>query len=91
MKTVTIKLITIKRQLQQKMHYPMSSEGQDPWDEYLTLDEAFEELLRGFRLYAQRKGLYSFASISAATERGYMTEQMADLFTDYCIKGWRVV
>ena len=91
MKTVTIKLITIKRQLQQKMHYPMSSEGQDPWEEYLTLDEAFEELLRGFRLYAQRKGLYSFASISAAMERGYMTEQMADLFTDYCIKDWRVV
>lgn len=91
MKAIKIKLITIKRQLQQKMHYPMSSEGQDPWEEYLTLDEAFEELLRGFRLYAQRKGLYSFASISAAMERGYMTEQMADLFTDYCIKGWRVV
>ena len=91
MKTIKIKLITIKRQLQQQMHYPMSSEGQDPWEEYLTLDEAFEELLRGFRLYAQRNGLYSFMAISSAMERGYMSEQMADLFTDYCIKDWRVI
>ena len=91
MRTVTIKLITIKRQLQQKMHYPMSSEGQDPWEEYLTLDEAFEELLRGFRLYVQRHELYSFVAVSNAIERGYMSEQMADLFTDYCIKDWRVI
>ena len=88
MKTIKIKLITIKRQLQQKMHYPIIP---DPGGEYLTLDEAFEELLRGFRLYAQRKGLYSFMAISSAMERGYMSEQMADLFTDYCIKDWRVV
>ena len=91
MKTIKIKLITIKRQLQKKMHYPMSSEGQDPWDEYLTLDEAFEELLRGFRLYAQRNGLYSLQAVLTAGERGYMSEQMADLFTDYCIKGWKVI
>ena len=88
MKAIKIKLITIKRQLQKKMHYPIIP---DPLGEFLTLDEAFEELLRGFRLYAQRKGLYSFMAISSAMERGYMTEQMADLFTDYCIKGWRVV
>ena len=88
MKTVTIKLITIKRQLQQKMHYPIIP---DPLGAFLTLDEAFDELLRGFRLYAQRNRLYSFMAISSAMERGYMTEQMADLFTDYCIKGWRVV
>ena len=88
MKTVTIKLITIKRQLQQKMHYPIIP---DPGGEYLTLDEAFDELLRGFRLYAQRKGLYSLQAVFAAIERGYMSEQMADLFTDYCIKGWKVI
>ena len=88
MKTVKIKIITIKRQLQKKMHYPIEP---DPLGELLTLDEAFDELLRGFRLYAQRKGLYSFAAISNAMERGYMSEQMADLFTGYCIKDWRVV
>ena len=88
MKTVKIKLITIKRQLQKKMHYPIDP---DPFGEFLTLDEAFEELLRGFRLYAQRKGLYSLQAVFAAIERGYMSEQMADLFTDYCIKGWKVI
>ena len=88
MRTVTIKLITIKRQLQQKMHYPIIP---DPSGEYLTLDEAFDELLRGFRLYVQRHELYSFVAVSNAIERGYMSEQMADLFTDYCIKDWRVI
>ena len=86
--TVNIKLITIKRQLQQKMHYPTDP---DPFGEYLTLDEAFDELLRGFRLYAQRKGLFSLQAVFAAIERGYMSEKMADLFTDYCIKGWKVI
>ena len=88
MKTVTIKLITIKRQLQQKMHYPIEP---DPLGAFLTLDEAFDELLRGFRLYVQRHELYSFVAVSNAIERGYMSEQMADLFTGYCIKDWRVV
>ena len=83
-----IKLSTIKRQLQQKMHYPLEP---DPLGEYRTLDEAFDELLRGFRLYAQRKGLYTWEAVHTAIERGWMTEKMADMFTDYCIKGWRVI
>ena len=85
---VHIKLITIKRQLQQKMHYPLEP---DPLGEYRTLDEAFDELLYSFRLYANRNKLYSFTAVSDAIERQSMTEKMADVFTDYIIKGWRVI
>ena len=85
---VHIKLSTIKRQLQQKMHYP---EQPDPNGEYLSLDEAFDELLRGFGKWLERNSKGSNETVNRAKRDSYFSEKFADLFTDYCIKGWRVV
>ena len=85
---VHIKLNTIKRQLQDKMHYPTEP---DPEGEYLTLDEAFEELLRGFRLWLERNKKGSQIVVFESVKRGWMTEKLADEFTDYCKKGWRII
>jgi len=85
---VHIKLSTIKGQLQQKMHYP---EQPDPNGEYLSLDEAFDELLRGFSKHLERTGEGTYSTVYNAQKIGYFTEKYADLFTDYCIKGWKVV
>ena len=86
---VHIKLITIKRQLQDKMHYPLTKE--EAGEELMTLDEAFEELLRGFRLWLERNKKGNSQTIYDSLKRGWMTEKIADQFTDYCIKGWRII
>ena len=86
---VHIKLATIKRQLQDKMHYPLTKE--EAGEGYLTLDEAFEELLRGFGKMLERNKLASRTAVHDAVKRGWMTEKLADQFTDYCIKGWKVI
>lgn len=86
---VHIKLITIKRQLQAIRHYPLTRA--EAGDDFLTLDEAFDELIYGFIKHCERKGLYSRFSIYNAIHRGWFSEQMADFFTDYCIKDWRVI
>ena len=85
---VHIKLSTIKMQLQQKMHYP---EQPDPNGEYMSLDEAFDELLFSFAKWLELTRRGSLCYIYETQRRGWMTEKMADLFTDYCITGWRVV
>jgi len=85
---VHIKLITIKRQLQQKMHYPLTAEEADGRP---TLDEAFEVLLFGFDKWLQRHGLAGCSFMCVARQRGWMSEKHADLFTEYCIPGWRIV
>lgn len=85
---VHIKLITIKRQLQAKMNYPTEP---DPWGEYMCLDEAFDELLLAFGNWLERNGQGVRDNIYKAKKRGWMTDRLADMFTDYCIKGWRVV
>ena len=85
---VHIKLSTIKHQLQQKMHYP---EEVDPQGEYLCLDEAFDELLRGFGKWLMRNGKGGEAVVWKAKRDSFFSEKFADLFTDYCIKGWKVV
>ena len=86
---VHIKLITIKRQLQDLMHYPLTHE--QAGDDFLTLDEAFDELIYGFNKWCERHAVYSRFSIYNAVNRGWFTEQMADYFTDYCIPGWRII
>ena len=86
---VHIKLATIKRQLQEKMHYPLTKE--EAGEEYLTVDEAFDVLLYGFRLWLVRNNKASDQVVFDAIKRGWMTEKYADLFTDYCIKDWRVI
>ena len=86
---VHIKLITIKRQLQAKMQYPLTKE--EAGDEFLTLDEAFDELLSGFDKWLVRNKLGSKMIVFYARQNGWLTEKMADLFTDYCITGWRVI
>ena len=83
-----IKLITIKRQLQAKMNYPIDPE---PFGEHLTLNEAFDELLEGFADWLQRNGKGAKYYLYAVKKRGWMSAKQADQFTDYCIKGWRVV
>ena len=85
---VHIKLITIKRQLQAKMNYPTEP---DPWGEYLSLDEAFDELLFAFGNWLERSEQGVRDNIYKAKKRGWMSSKQADLFTEYCIKGWRVV
>ena len=85
---VHIKLSTIKGQLQQKMHYP---EQPDQNGEYMSLDEAFDELLRGFYKQLERNKQGSKQTIYQTIERGWMTEKMADMFTNYCINGWTIV
>ena len=85
---VKIKLITIKRQLQEQMHYPLTAEEADGRP---TLDEAFDALLFGFSRWLVRNGLGSRDLVYQCQDRGWMTEKYADLFTDYCIKDWRVV
>ena len=83
-----IKLSTIKRQLQQLMHYPLEP---DPLGEYLCLDEAFDELLQSFGKWLELKNIGSRQVVYASVYRGWMTEKLADLFTAYCIKGWRII
>lgn len=83
-----IRLTTIKAQLQQKMNYPTDP---DPSGECMTLDEAYDELLEGFAEWLQRNGKGAKVYIYAVRKRGWMTAKQADQFTDYCIKGWRVV
>ena len=73
-----IKLTTIKRQLQSRMHYD------DP-------DEAMEVLLYGFGKWLERNKAGTRARITEAKKRGWMTEKQADMFTEYCIPGWRIV
>jgi hypothetical protein len=85
---VHIKLITIKRQLQQKMHYPETAEQANGRP---TLDEAFDTLLFGFDKWLQRHGMAGNAFMSVARQRGWFSERYADLFTEYCIPGWRIV
>ena len=89
MKMVKIKLATIKRQLQEKMHYPLEHMHVD--DGYLTLDEAFDILLYGFGKWLVLTGRGSKDLVYQCQERGWITEKYADLFTDYCLKGWRVI
>ena len=89
MAKVHIKLSTIKRQLQQRMHYPTEHIFED--DDFLTLDEAFDVLPYGFGEWCIRHSVYSRFSIYNAINRGWFTEQMADYFTDYCISGWRII
>ena len=83
-----IKLITIKRQLQAKMHYPLEP---DTKGEYLTLDEAFDELLCAFSKWLVRNGQGAPNIVWISKQRGWMTEKLADAFTEYCIPGWRIV
>ena len=83
-----IKLSTIKRQLQAKMHYP---EEPDPLGEYLCLDGAFEELLVSFRKWLILTGTGSGQVVYDAIKKSYFTEKYADLFTNYIIKDWKVV
>ena len=89
MAKVHIKLTTIKRQLQQRMNYPTEHVFID--DDFLTLDEAFDELLYGFSKWLERHNLGSHQVVYASVYRGWMTERLADLFTDYCISGWRII
>ena len=89
MAKVHIKLSTIKCQLQQRMHYPTEHIFSD--DDFLTLDEAFEVLLSGFASYLMRNNLGHASIITRARKDGWMTEKMADQFTNYCINGWKVV
>ena len=86
---VHIKLITIKRQLQARMNYPLTRE--EAGEEYMTLDEAFDELLYGFARWLERTKLGSMQAVYASIHRGWMTEKLADQFTNYCIKGWYIV
>ena len=86
---IHIKLATIKRQLQEKMHYPLTKE--EAGEGYLTLDEAFDVLLYGFQAYLNRNKLGAASIVTAAKTNSYFTEKFADLFTDYCIKGWKVI
>ena len=83
-----IKLSTIKRQLQAKMHYP---EEVDPKGEYLCLDEAFEELLDGFSKWLERNGQGTRQTVYRAKKNTYFSEKFADLFTEYIREGWRVI
>ena len=74
-----IKLITIKRQLQDLMHYP------------LTHEQAGDELLLGWMRYTHKNYDYASSLKWQILKRGWMTEKQADGFTDYCITGWRVI
>ena len=89
MAKVHIKLTTIKRQLQDRMQYPTEHIFED--DDFLTLDEAFDVLLSGFASYLMRNKLGQASTVTRARKQGWMTEKMADLFTNYCINGWKVV
>ena len=71
------------------MHYPLTRE--QAGDDFLTLDEAFDELLYGFNKWVKRHSIGSYQAVYASITRGWMTERFADLFTDYCIPGWRIV
>ena len=86
---VHIKLATIKRQLQEKMHYPLTKE--EAGEGFLTLDEAFDVLLFGFDKWLVLTGKGSYNVVSLAKQNGWISEKYADLFTDYCIKDWRVI
>ena len=89
MAKVHVKLTTIKAQLQAHMHYPTEHIFID--DDFLTLDEAFEELLSGFAAHMVRHNKGTYALISQVRKRGWMTEKLADAFADYCITGWKIV
>ena len=89
MAKVHIKLTTIKRQLQQRMQYPTEHFFSD--DDFLTLDEAFDELLYGFSKWLVRNRRGSTIVVKQARKCGWFSEKFADLFTDYCIPGWRVI
>ena len=82
---VHIKLSTIKRQLQAFQHYPLTR--QQAGDDFLTLDEAFDELLLSWALYRHKEGNYAYALKYQINKRGWMTDKQADDFTDYCITG----
>ena len=86
-----IKLITIKRQLQNKMHYPL--EHARKGDGVPTLDEAFEILLFGWARKVKRQGskTFDFYLTNTIVKRGWMSEKHADDFTEYCIPGWRII
>ena len=84
-----IKLITIKRQLQDLMNYPITRE--QAGDDLLTLDEAFDELLLGWMRYTHKNYDYASSLKWQILKRGWMTEKQADGFTDYCITGWRII
>lgn len=86
---VHIKLTTIKAQLQDRMNYPTKHLLED--DGFLTLDEAFEELLRGFLKRTCTSSSAASQQRATIIKRGWMSEKQAEEFTDYCIKGWKIV
>ncbi|MBO4361747.1 MAG: hypothetical protein J5823_03065 [Paludibacteraceae bacterium] len=43
------------------------------------------------RHYLKRHGLGSQVTVSMARKNGYFSAYYANLFADYCVKGWRVV
>lgn len=89
MAKVHIKLSTIKCQLQQRMHYPTEHIFSD--DDFLTLDEAFDELLEGFYKHRAPNIQNAYSQLHKTRKQGWMTERVADEFTDYCITGWKIV
>ena len=54
-------------------------------------DLAMDWLLAGFGAYLKRHGLGSNAIVWTARKTGYLSAYYANLFADYCDKGWRVV
>ena len=73
----SVPLILIRNELQARMNYT------DP-------DRAFNNLLFGFSRYICRHRLGTVDAVWQAKHRGYMSYAMANLFTDYCITGWRI-
>ena len=54
-------------------------------------DEAFDALLYGFMKHKYKTIELSGAMKLVTLRRGWMTEKLADEFTDYCITGWKIV
>lgn len=77
----------IRFQLQLRMNYPIAHELHP---DYLTLDEAFDELWYGFRRYCIRHDIFSAPKLTDIYQRGWMSVQDANLFCNYCIKGWKI-
>ena len=55
------------------------------------LGYSIEALLFGFDKWLVLTGKGSYNVVSLAKQNGWMSEKYADLFTDYCIKDWRVI
>ena len=86
-----IKLLTIKRQLQERMHYPLTRE--EAGEDLATLDEVFDKALYGWAKAIVRQGSKYFETYlrDVILKRGWMSEKHADSFTDYIIPGWRII